>query len=81
MKLDAYIRETGVSETELASRARCSQSYINKVRNGSANPTLAVMQRIADATGGEVTLNDLVSVADRKTNEASASPRKSERAA
>ena len=53
MKLDAYITQNRLTECEVARRASCSQSTINKVRNGIGNPTFDLLRRISEATGGE----------------------------
>lgn len=52
MTLDDYITETGTTEAEIAAVAGCSQSTINKVRNGVGNPTFGLLKRISAATGG-----------------------------
>ena len=52
MKLDTYILENDVTEAELARAASCSQSAVNKVRNGVGNPTFDLLRRISEATGG-----------------------------
>jgi transcriptional regulator with XRE-family HTH domain len=52
MKLDTYILENDVTEAELARVAGCSQSAVNKVRNGVGNPTFDLLRRISEATGG-----------------------------
>lgn len=53
MKLDAYIRSNDVTEMKIAELAGCSQSTVNKVRNGLGNPTFALLIRISKATNGE----------------------------
>jgi transcriptional regulator with XRE-family HTH domain len=52
MKLDAYIRSTDATEASIAALADCSQSTVNKVRNGLTNPTFDLLCRISTATGG-----------------------------
>lgn len=58
MKLDAYIRLTGETEEEIARKAHCTQSTVNKVRNGKINPTHDLLRRISAATEGAFTPND-----------------------
>jgi transcriptional regulator with XRE-family HTH domain len=60
MKLDDYIRQNDVTEAEIARRAGCSQSTVNKVRNGVGNPTISLLNRISEATGGAFTPSDFV---------------------
>lgn len=55
MKLDAYIRTHDVTETKLAEKAGCSQTMVNRVRNGVGNPTFDLLRRISEATNGEFT--------------------------
>lgn len=58
MKLDEYIRSNQVTEAALADAADCSQSTVNKVRNGLGNPTFDLLRRISEATGGAFTPSD-----------------------
>ena len=60
MKLDTYIRESGVTEQELANKTGYSQGTINKLRNGKINPTLELLTKIAEVTGQMVTPNDFL---------------------
>lgn len=53
MKLADYITAAKVTEAEIARRARCSQSTVNKVRNGTGNPTFDLLRRISEATEGQ----------------------------
>lgn len=55
MTLDEFIRSTGTTETAIAALAGCSQATVNRVRNGSVNPTFDVLRRISEATGGQFT--------------------------
>jgi transcriptional regulator with XRE-family HTH domain len=52
MKLDQFISTNSVTEAEIAAKAGCSQSAVNKVRNGVGNPTFDLLRRISEATGG-----------------------------
>lgn len=60
MKLDTYIRESGVTEQALADKTGYSQGTINKLRNGKINPTLELLTKIAEATCQMVTPNDFL---------------------
>lgn len=60
MKLDAYIRVTGVTEQELSDETGYSQSAINRLRNGEMNPTMKFLAAISKATNGAVTPNDFL---------------------
>ena len=52
--------ERGVSQENLAVDAAVDRSYISGIENGSFNPTLDVLDRLADALG--VDLSDLVAL-------------------
>lgn len=44
-------QERGWTITELAQRAGYARPFISKIETGNANPTQAVLQRIADVLG------------------------------
>lgn len=48
--------EQGISQKELAERAGTKQSNISRFESGNSNPSLAFIQRIADALGMELTV-------------------------
>lgn len=52
-------RERGLSQEELADRANIHQTYLSGVERGKRNPTVTVLQRIAEALGADI--EDLVS--------------------
>ena len=60
MDLDTYIRSSGKTEAEIAKAADCSQSSVNKVRNGVGNPTFDLLRRISSATDGAFSPADFV---------------------
>lgn len=60
MKLNSYMRLQGITEHELARKAGVSQPAINRLRNGRGNWTVGLLYRVSQATGGSVTLADLV---------------------
>lgn len=49
----------GISQKELASRCGIDQSDISKIERGTANPSVATLERIAAALGGKliITIN------------------------
>ena len=51
-------REKGLSQEELADRAAIHQTYLSGVERGRRNPTISVLQRIAEALDADIT--DLV---------------------
>ena len=48
-KSDRLLGEQGVTKHELAIRADISDSFLSDLTNGKANPSLKVMEAIADA--------------------------------
>lgn len=58
MKLDTYLTHSGKTEKDIAENAGCSQSAVNKIRNGIGNPTFDLLRRISEATDGAFLPND-----------------------
>jgi transcriptional regulator with XRE-family HTH domain len=59
LNLQKLRRERGLSQEELADRANIHQTYLSGVERGNRNPTVTVLQRIAEALGADI--EDLVS--------------------
>jgi transcriptional regulator with XRE-family HTH domain len=59
LNLQKLRREKGLSREELADRANIHQTYLSGVERGKRNPTVTVLQRIAEALGADI--EDLVS--------------------
>lgn len=47
-------REKSLSQEELADRAQIHQTYLSGVERGKRNPTVVVLQRIAEALGSDI---------------------------
>lgn len=47
-------RERGLSQEELAHKAKIHQTYLSGVEQGKRNPSILVLQRIAKALGIEI---------------------------
>jgi transcriptional regulator with XRE-family HTH domain len=58
LNLQKLRRERGLSQEELADRANIHQTYLSGVEGGKRNPTVTVLQRIAQALGADI--DDLV---------------------
>ena len=54
LNLQRLRREAGLSQEELADRSRVHQTYLSGVERGVRNPTVSVLQRIAQALGLDV---------------------------
>lgn len=47
-------RQRGLSQEDLAHRARVHPTYLSGVERGRRNPTITVLQRIAEALGTDL---------------------------
>ena len=54
LNLQRLRREKGLSQEELADLANIHQTYLSGVERGKRNPTITVLQRIAEALGADV---------------------------
>jgi transcriptional regulator with XRE-family HTH domain len=55
MKLKAIREAKGISQAELARKARITREYVNRLEAGRYDPTVGVLQRLAKALGVPVT--------------------------
>ena len=53
LNLQRLRRERGLSQEELAHRADLHQTYVSGIERGIRNPTVVVIDKIADALGAE----------------------------
>jgi transcriptional regulator with XRE-family HTH domain len=58
LNLQRLRRQRGLSQEELADLAEIHQTYLSGVERGKRNPTVTVLQRIAQALGADI--DDLV---------------------
>jgi transcriptional regulator with XRE-family HTH domain len=65
LNLQRLRREKGLSQEELADRAQIHQTYLSGVERGRRNPTIIVLQRIAEALNADIT--DLVERRNRQS--------------
>jgi transcriptional regulator with XRE-family HTH domain len=54
LNLQRLRREKGLSQEELADRAQIHQTYLSGVERGRRNPTITVLQRIAEALDADI---------------------------
>jgi transcriptional regulator with XRE-family HTH domain len=54
LNLQRLRREKGLSQEELADRAGIHQTYLSGVERGKRNPTVVVLQRIAEALDADI---------------------------
>jgi transcriptional regulator with XRE-family HTH domain len=55
MKLKRMREANGLSQADLARRAKITREYVNKLEAGRYDPTVGVIQRLAKALGVPVT--------------------------
>lgn len=58
LNLQALRRARGLSQEELSHRSQLHQTYLSGIERGKRNPTVTVLQRLAEALGTEI--EDLV---------------------
>ena len=54
LNLQNLRRERGLSQEDLAHRARMHQTYLSGVEGGKRNPSLLVLARLAEALGADL---------------------------
>ena len=50
-------KETGITQKELSQRTGITQGDISKLENGSANPSIKTLQRLAEGLGKKLQIN------------------------
>lgn len=66
MNFNSYIADCGRSVREIAVQLDVSTSYISYLRTGRRYPSMKLVARISEVTGGVVTFNDWLQA--RETN-------------
>ena len=51
IKILSKMRESGISQTELAHKMGCSQQYVSKILKGQENLSLETISKIEDSLG------------------------------
>lgn len=64
MDLADYMKETGETEAQLAARIGCAQATVNRLKRKTGKASAALMARVHEVTGGKVTANDLLGLAN-----------------
>jgi phosphopantothenoylcysteine decarboxylase/phosphopantothenate--cysteine ligase len=62
MKLASWLKDSGTSARDLASRLETTEATISRLKNGHALPSMELAGKIAEATGGAVTANDFLDI-------------------
>jgi transcriptional regulator with XRE-family HTH domain len=63
MTLEEWKRARGLTDEALADLLGIERSSVTKIRRGKASPSLAVIKRIRDLTGGAVTGDEWINAA------------------
>ena len=58
MKLIDYVVREKISQTDLAGKIGCSESYLSQLLNGTKSPSIPMMIKIMKATNDRVKPND-----------------------
>jgi transcriptional regulator with XRE-family HTH domain len=61
MKLDDWQKRHGVSNHELATKAKIHESFLSKVKNGKRRFSYVTAHRVSKATDEEVSIGELLS--------------------
>ena len=69
MKLIAYMADQSLSDDEMAFRAGCSRTQINRIKRGVCEPSFLLALAIERVTDGKVTPSDLARANSRKGEE------------
>jgi transcriptional regulator with XRE-family HTH domain len=72
MTLDEYLRRPGNTASKLADDAGTTGATITRLLYGDAQPSAEMIRSIVEATGGEVTADDLLFGAPRSKAEKAA---------
>lgn len=59
-KLKTFIRESGGTQSKLARQARISDAHLSEFLSGKKPISVDVAVRLSEATGGKVTVADLL---------------------
>ncbi len=60
MKLAQWLKSNDISAREFAARVKTTEATVSRLRNGRAQPSMELAQKIMTATGGAVTPNDFL---------------------
>jgi len=58
--IDRYLAASGLQARELAARAQLDEGYLSGIRHGTRRLGAVVALRLVEASGGELTLDELL---------------------
>lgn len=67
------MKAEGIDDQAMADRLNCTRTHVTKLRNGQADPSMALARAIESASGGLVTLADWPAPLRGSAEQASAS--------
>lgn len=59
MKLIEYMADASISDDEMASKAGCSRTQINRIKRGVCEPSFSLALTIERLTNGKVTPSEM----------------------
>ena len=62
MKLETYIASQGLTQKQFGDLVNASQSTISRICEGKVAPSFKLLKKIIEATGGDVSVEDLPDV-------------------
>lgn len=66
MQLPDYLKTYSLTHSQFAEKVRVSQPHIANILSGKRRPSIELAKRIEIETGGEVTLDDLIELLNKK---------------
>lgn len=64
MKLSAFLAGNGISDSDFAAQIGVERQAVHRYRFGKRVPTKAILERIFEETGGQVSANDFFDLGD-----------------
>jgi hypothetical protein len=58
--LHAYLKDSGIAVAALAARAGTTRQTLHRIMRRERAPSMALVSRLVDATGGKVAANDFL---------------------
>lgn len=59
MNLNTHLKAKGLTDQQFATLIGCDRSFVTRLRNGDTSASFQMMQKIEEATAGQVTAVDI----------------------
>ena len=66
MLLSDYLKKHSLTQSQFAEKVNVAQPHIARIISGSRRPSIELLKRIEIETDGEVTLDDLIELLNKK---------------